>query len=62
VLVGAMRPFEIDNVEASLNLGMALGFLEACESDGVYICMSGYVKPWDKIKKNTKFGKFELVR
>ena len=25
VFVGAMKPFEIDNVEASLNLGMAIG-------------------------------------
>jgi len=61
VFVGAMKPFEIDNVEASLNLGMAIGFAKAVEKFGVYICMSGYVEPWDKIHKNTKFGKFEVV-
>lgn len=61
VLVGAMKPFEIDNVEASLNLGMAIGFAKAVSEYGVYICMSGYIELWNKIEKNTKFGKFELV-
>ena len=62
VFVGAMRPFEIDQVEASLNLGMAIGFARAVKESGVYICMSGYVQIWEKIRKNTKFGKFEIVR
>ena len=62
VLVGAMKPFEIDNIEASLNLGMAIGFANGVEDYDVYICMNGFTEPWDKIKKNTKFGKFQLVR
>lgn len=61
VLVGSMKPFGIDNVEASLNLGMAIGFINAVQDKGVYICMSGHVKPWAKMKKNTKLGKFEVV-
>jgi L-asparaginase len=61
VFVGAMKPFEIDSVEASLNLGMAIGFAKAIEKFGVFICMNGYVEPWNKIQKNTKFGKFEVV-
>ncbi len=61
VFVGAMKPFEIDNVEASFNLGLAIGFLYAQEKNGVYICMSGFVKPWNKIVKNKSLGKFELV-
>ena len=61
VLTGAMKPFEIDNVEASLNLGMSIGFLNGVEEFGVYICMNGFVKPWDKIVKNKNLGKFELV-
>lgn len=61
VFTGAMQPFSIDPVEASLNLGMALGFLEALESSGVYICMSGYVKPYNQIIKNRDIGKFEIV-
>lgn len=61
VFVGSMKPFEIDNIEASLNLGMAIGFARAIRENGVYICMSGQVKQWNKIRKNTKFGKFEIV-
>lgn len=61
VFVGAMKPFEIDSIEASLNLGMAIGFAKGVKEYGVYICMNGHVKPWDKIHKNTKFGKFEVV-
>jgi L-asparaginase len=62
VLVGAMRPFAIDKIEASLNLGMAMGFAKGVDEYGVYICMNGFVEHWDKIKKNKKFGKFELVK
>jgi len=62
VLVGAMNPFEIDRVEASLNLGMALGFLKAKVKNGVYICMSGYIESWDNLNKNRQIGKFELVK
>jgi len=62
ILVGAMKPFEIDNVEASLNLGMAIGFSKAEEKNGVYICMSGHVELWNKIEKNRIKGKFEVVK
>jgi len=61
VFVGAMKPFEIDTIEASFNLGMAMGFAKALKEYGVYICMNGYVEPWKNIQKNTKFGKFEVV-
>jgi len=56
-----MKPFEIDNVEASLNLGMAMGYLHAGCDDGVYICMSGFVKLWSNLEKNRAIGKFEIV-
>ena len=62
ILVGSMKPFEIDNVEASVNLGMAIGFSKAVNEFGVYICMSGFVKPWQNLQKNKKFGKFEVVQ
>jgi len=62
VLTGAMKPFEIDNVEATLNLGMAIGYAKAAHESGVYICMSGYIELWDKLQKNKKIGKFELVK
>ena len=62
ILVGAMKPFEIDKVEASLNLGMAIGFSQALKDFGVYICMSGYVKICNEIKKNIAKGKFVIVQ
>jgi len=62
VLTGAMKPFEIDTVESTLNLGMAMGFLNAATETGVYICMNGYIERWNKIEKNRTIGKFEVVR
>jgi len=62
ILTGAMNPFEIDNVEASLNLGIAIGFAKANEEYGVYICMNGFVEPCQNIVKNKTLGKFELVK
>lgn len=61
VITGAMRPFEIDAVEASFNLGMACGFAKALEQNGVFICMNGHIAPNNSIKKNKSKGKFELV-
>jgi len=62
ILVGAMNPFEIDNVEASLNIGMAIGFSKAVKEFGVYICMSGQIELWNNLEKNRVEGKFELVK
>jgi L-asparaginase len=62
ILVGAMNPLEIDTVESSLNLGIAIGFSKAVSDFGVYICMNGYVKLWHKLRKNRSQGKFELVK
>jgi L-asparaginase len=61
ILTGAMNPLEIDTIEATLNIGMALGFLQAKVDNGVYICMSGYIQPYEKIVKNKNIGKFEVV-
>ncbi|WP_321778887.1 asparaginase domain-containing protein [Sulfurimonas sp.] len=62
ILTGAMKPFEIDNIESSLNLGMAIGFAKAIHSNGIYICMNGNIELHNKITKNTNLGKFELVK
>jgi len=61
ILVGAMRPFEIEKVEASFNLGMAIGFANSASEYGIYICMSGHVALWNTIEKNRALGKFEIV-
>ena len=62
ILTASMVPYEIDKVEASLNLGMALGFSKATSENGVYICMNGLVQIYTLIKKNRTLGKFELVK
>ncbi|MEA1892979.1 MAG: asparaginase domain-containing protein [Campylobacterota bacterium] len=62
VLTGAMKPFEIDNIESSLNIGMAIGAVNSLEKDGVYICMNGHVKLSNCMVKNKQLGKFELVK
>lgn len=61
VLVGAMVPYSIDQTEASLNLGMALGFAATRPAPGVYICMSGIIAPHEQIQKNRAEGRFEIV-
>ena len=62
VLTGAMKPLESDAFEASFNLGMAIGFVNAYDTNGVYIAMNGFVESWNKIEKNRTVGKFEVVR
>ncbi len=62
VFTGAMVPFEIDPVEATANLAMALGFAKSMKTPGVYICMQGSVERHDRLVKNKKLGKFEVVK
>ncbi len=62
VFTGAMVPFEIDPVEATANLAMALGFAKSMKTPGVYICMQGSVERHDRLVKNKKLGKFEVVQ
>ena len=62
ILTGSMKPFEIDKIEATLNLGMAIGFAKSLTEYGTYICMNGHIEIWDKIVKNRNLGKFEIVK
>ena len=62
VLVGAMVPYAVDKSEASLNLGMALGYAATQPAKGVYICMSGIIAPHNMIVKNRRKGRFEVVQ
>lgn len=59
VLTGAMVPFSIDTVEATSNLMMGYGFLKNCTKNNVYISMHGFVKKYNKIRKNRELGIFE---
>ncbi len=61
ILTGSMVPFEIDPIEASVNLGLAIGYAKACDKNGVYVCMNGEVLPWESLMKNRASGRFEIV-
>jgi len=61
VITGAMQPYSIDNIEPTLNLGMAIGFAKACTEHGVYICMSGEIVRHDLIKKDLNKGEFKTL-
>lgn len=57
IFTGAMKPFEIEKIEAVSNLMMAVGF-SLNSKDGIYISMHGNVKSYDKISKNYTKGIF----
>jgi len=60
LFTGAMRPFSIDRVEASLNIGLSIGFLERAEK-GVYISMSGLIRDFRDIEKDRNRGVFKAI-
>lgn len=62
IFTGAMVPFEVDPIEATANLSMALGFAKSITKAGVYICMQGCVERHDRLVKNKRLGKFEIVQ
>jgi len=61
VFTGAMVPYSIDPVEATANLASAYGYLQALETEGVYISMNGIFGEYDRVKKDRKQGKFTLL-
>jgi len=61
VFTGAMTPYRVDHTEASANVAMALGFLQAGVSSGVYISMNGVIDTYEKVIKNREEGRFELA-
>ncbi|MEA2050090.1 MAG: asparaginase domain-containing protein [Campylobacterota bacterium] len=58
VLVGSMRPFSIEPIEATANLMMAYGFLQNNKKNCIFIGIHGLVKKYNKIEKNRKLGVF----
>ena len=60
VFTGAMVPYEIDPVEATANLAMAIGYAQSQDKGGAYVCMHGSAAPYDQLLKNKQTGKFEF--
>ncbi len=58
VFTGAMIPMSIDEVEATMNFSLALGFLSANVENGTYIAMHGVVVDASKLVKNKELGQF----
>lgn len=58
ILTGAMIPMSIDEVEATMNFSLALGFLNAPIQNGVYIAMHGAVCLFTQLHKDKTQGKF----
>ncbi|WP_281950378.1 asparaginase domain-containing protein [Nitrosophilus kaiyonis] len=58
VFTGAMKPFSINQVEATANFTLALSKILLDFEEGVFIAMHSLVLPYNKIYKNRKIGKF----
>jgi len=58
LFTGSMVPFSINPIEATANLALAIGYLEALHDNGVYIAMNGSVGSYDTIIKDRVVGKF----
>jgi len=58
IFTGAMVPMSIDEVEATMNFSLSLGFLSADISNGIYLAMHGVVIEHSKLKKDKTVGKF----
>lgn len=58
VFTAAMVPMSIDEVEATMNFSMAIGFLNSNINNGIYLSMHGLVLEHDKLIKNKNLGKF----
>lgn len=58
VFTGAMVPMSIDEVEATMNFSLSLGFLSAKIDNGIYLAMHGVVVDASKLIKDKRLGKF----
>ena len=58
VFTGAMIPMSIDEVEATMNFSLSLGFLSADIKNGIYLAMHGVVVDSSKLIKDKSVGKF----
>ena len=58
VLFGSMTPYSVNNSDALMNLGVALGAVQL-KGNGVYIAMNGQIFDYDNVQKNKNLGLFE---
>jgi len=60
VLTGALQPAAFRETDAVFNIGCAIGALQFV-SPGTYVSMNGQVFDVDKVRKNRKANRFELI-
>ncbi len=58
VFTGAIIPMSIDEVEATMNFSLSLGFLSADVKDGIYLAMHGVVVDASRLIKDRSKGQF----
>jgi len=59
ILTGAMVPYTINPIEATSNIMLSYGYLSSNLKSNIYIGMHGFVKKYNKIKKDKQKGIFK---
>ncbi len=58
VFTASMVPFSINPIEATANLALAIGYIQALNTYGVYLAINGVAGEYNTIIKDRKAGKF----
>ena len=62
VFTGAMVPMSIDEVEATMNFSLSLGFLSSEVKEGIYLAMHGVVADASLLIKDRSKGQFLIAK
>jgi L-asparaginase len=57
ILTGSMRPQRFSNSDADLNIGIAIGGIQAINK-GVYIALHGLIIPYNQLSRNMETGQY----
>ncbi|MDB4710818.1 asparaginase domain-containing protein [Flavobacteriales bacterium] len=57
ILTGSMRPQRFSNSDADLNIGIAIGGIQAI-SKGIYVALHGLIIPYNQLSRNMETGQY----
>ena len=57
ILTGSMRPQRFSNSDADLNIGIAIGGIQAINK-GIYIALHGLIIPYNQLSRNMETGQY----
>ena len=57
ILTGSMRPQRFSNSDADLNIGIAIGGIQAINK-GVYIALHGLIIPYNQLSRDMETGQY----